>query len=128
MKFCAIFITLILAAAEGFRSNAFNNKAISKRQNSQLKMIEIEANSYTYAAMFLVTIIPSIAFVKFVGDQADSSRGNLSEKTKEKFVKQMMEQVHIYALLYFYHGLFLIIYSFNSLALTLHCLHQRKRH
>ena len=90
MKFCAIFITLILAVAEGFRSSSFNNKAISKRQNSQLKMIEIEANSYTYAAMFLVTIIPSIVFVKFVGDQADSSRGNLSEKTKEKFVKQMM--------------------------------------
>jgi hypothetical protein len=30
--------------------------------------------------------------VKFIGDQADNSRGSISEETKEKFKKAMMEQ------------------------------------
>jgi hypothetical protein len=55
-------------------------------------MIEIEANSATYGAMFLATIIPSIVFVKFIGESADSSRGSISDKTKDKFKKAMMEQ------------------------------------
>ena len=55
-------------------------------------MIEIEANSVTYGAMFLLTTIPSMLFVKFIGESADSSRGSISENTKEKFKKAMMEQ------------------------------------
>ena len=30
--------------------------------------------------------------MKFIGDQADNSRGSISEETKEKFKKAMMEQ------------------------------------
>jgi len=55
-------------------------------------MIELEANTATYTAMFVATILPSLAFVKFIGDQADNSRGSISEETKEKFKKAMMEQ------------------------------------
>ena len=55
-------------------------------------MIEIEANSLTYGAMFLATIIPSIVFVKFIGDSAESSASKISDQTKEKFKKTMMEQ------------------------------------
>jgi flagellar motor protein MotB len=47
------------------------------------------------AGMFVATIIPSLAFVKFVGDSADSSRGSLSEKTKNDFKKRMMQQPNI---------------------------------
>lgn len=55
-------------------------------------MIELQANTATYVAMFVITIIPSLAFVKFVGDQADVSRDSLSVETQEKFKKSMMEQ------------------------------------
>ncbi len=55
-------------------------------------MFEIEANAATYAAMFVATMVPSLAFVKFVADRADSSRGSISDETKERFVKAMMEQ------------------------------------
>lgn len=55
-------------------------------------MIELEANTATYIGMFVVTIIPSLAFVKFVGDSADNSRGSMSEKTKADFKKAMMQQ------------------------------------
>ena len=55
-------------------------------------MIELEANTATYVGMFLVTAIPSLAFVKFVGDSADSSRSDLSADTKRRFKKAMMEQ------------------------------------
>lgn len=30
--------------------------------------------------------------MKFIGDQADNSRGSISDETKEKFKKAMMEQ------------------------------------
>ena len=82
------FLTMYCAVA--FQSRMRSNQRMNK--SSSRNMIEIEANSYTYGAMFLATMIPSIALVKFVGDQADTSRGSLSEKTKTKFVKQMLEQ------------------------------------
>ena len=44
-----------------------------------------------YAAIFALTIIPSLAFVKFVGDQADTSRDMMSDRQKMKFQKAMME-------------------------------------
>ena len=40
-----------------------------------------------YAAIFALTIIPSLAFVKFVGDQADTSRSSMTENQKAKFQK-----------------------------------------
>jgi hypothetical protein len=49
-------------------------------------------NAATYAAIFVVTMIPSLAFVKFVGDQADNSKGKISDETRERFRKEMMEQ------------------------------------
>ena len=43
-------------------------------------------------ANWWVQLIVVYSIVKFVGDQADSSRGNLSAKTKERFTRAMMEQ------------------------------------
>lgn len=68
----------------------FNQKTRSSTRS--LNMFELEANSMTYAGIFVATIIPSLAFVKFVGDAADGSRDNLSEETKQRFKKAMMEQ------------------------------------
>ena len=48
-------------------------------------MIDFESDTVKYAAAFFITVVPSFVFVKFVGDQADNSRGALSEQTKEKF-------------------------------------------
>ena len=45
-------------------------------------MLDLESDTVTYAAMFALTMIPSLAFVKFVGDQADKSRGNISEEVQ----------------------------------------------
>ena len=45
-----------------------------------------------YGLLFAVTIVPSLAFVKFIGDASDSSRGSLSKDTQDKFRKSMMEQ------------------------------------
>jgi hypothetical protein len=55
-------------------------------------MIELEANTATYVGMFVVTMIPSLAFVKFVGDAADGSKDKISEETKQRFKRTMMEQ------------------------------------
>ena len=63
-----------------------------KSNKGTLKMIDFEPDAMTYAGIFALTIIPSMAFIKFIGDSADSSRGSISEKTKERFVKSMMEQ------------------------------------
>jgi len=45
-----------------------------------------------YAILALGTLVPSLAFVKFVGDASDSSRGSLSSETQERFRRTMMEQ------------------------------------
>eukprot|EP01036_Dinobryon_divergens_P023161 gene23161-31480_t len=73
---------------------AFHN-AVSLRRHSnsfKLQMIELEANTATYVGMFIATMVPSLAIVKFIGDQADQSRDSLSLETKEKFKRAMMEQ------------------------------------
>lgn len=57
--------------------------------------MEIDSNTLTYGGMFLATMIPSLLLVKFVGDSADSSRGNLSEKTQSEFKKRMMQQPNL---------------------------------
>lgn len=90
MRAIYLFIACLSVVAVAFHSNILSKRNI--KSSSARNMIEIEANSYTYGAMFLATMLPSIALVKFVGDQADTSRGSLSEKTKQKFVKQMLEQ------------------------------------
>lgn len=66
--------------------------AAARRKYSALQMIELEANTATYVGMFVLTIVPSLAFVKFVGDASDASRGSLSAETKQRFTKSMMEQ------------------------------------
>ena len=53
---------------------------------------DVEMGPTTYAALAVVTLLPSLAFVKFVGDAADTSRDNLSEETKELFKRSMMDQ------------------------------------
>lgn len=89
MRAIYLFISCLTVCAMAFQSSMLTRRS---SKSSSLKMIEIEANSMTYGAMFLATMIPSIALVKFVGDQADTSRGSLSEQTKNRFVKAMMEQ------------------------------------
>eukprot|EP00607_Mallomonas_marina_P007204 CAMPEP_0182416648 /NCGR_PEP_ID=MMETSP1167-20130531/1019_1 /TAXON_ID=2988 /ORGANISM="Mallomonas Sp, Strain CCMP3275" /LENGTH=126 /DNA_ID=CAMNT_0024589619 /DNA_START=162 /DNA_END=542 /DNA_ORIENTATION=+ len=59
--------------------------------STQLKMIELEANTATYVGMFVATMIPSLVLVKFIGDSADKSRDSISDEQKEKFKKAMME-------------------------------------
>lgn len=61
-------------------------------RGSPLHVIEIQNDAVTYAGIFAVTMIPSLIFVKFVGDSADQSRGSLSEETQSTFKKKMMQQ------------------------------------
>lgn len=72
------------------------NKSMIKSNN--LKMLDlgtIDTSPQTYAALFAVTMIPSLLIVKFVGEQADNSRGSLSEKTQREFKKRMMQQPNL---------------------------------
>eukprot|EP01038_Epipyxis_sp_PR26KG_P013042 gene13042-17478_t len=85
-----LVFSLFIAFSSAFRQQSNLVSSINRKKN--LKMIEFEANTYTYAGMLVATLVPSLLFVKFIGDQADASRGNLSEKTKERFKKAMMEQ------------------------------------
>jgi hypothetical protein len=57
-----------------------------------LDLSSVEMNTQTYAVMALVTLVPSFAFVKFVGDAADTSRGKLSDETRASFKRSMMDQ------------------------------------
>lgn len=63
------------------------------RLGSDIKMLfDGPLGTPEYGLLFAVTIIPSLAFVKFIGDASDSSRGSLSKDTQDKFRKSMMEQ------------------------------------
>jgi hypothetical protein len=96
-----IFVTFLLISSLSFarcfsiqRSTISTNRITrTPRHSTQKMMIELQANTATYVAMFVITIVPSLAFVKFVGDQADVSRDSLSVETQDKFKKSMMEQV-----------------------------------
>jgi len=59
---------------------------------SLMTSVEMEMNSQTYAILAVVTLLPSLAFVKFVGDAADTSRDKLSDETKAQFKRSMMDQ------------------------------------
>ena len=91
------FLTVVLISSLSL-ARSFSIQRCSVKPNRITKsstpkmMIELQANTATYVAMFVITIIPSLAFVKFVGDQADVSRDSLSTETQEKFKKSMMEQ------------------------------------
>ena len=86
MKTLCILLALA-AAVSGFRSS----RMMPVRKPHQRLQMEIELNTATYVGIFLVTMVPSLAFVKFVGDQADQSKEKLSEKQKMLFKKRMME-------------------------------------
>ena len=58
--------------------------------------VGVELGTTEYAAIFALTIIPSLAFVKFVGDQADTSRSSMTENQKAKFQKVSMTLTHEY--------------------------------
>jgi hypothetical protein len=91
VTFVAIVALVFIQTASAF--NGGSRFSVNKFQKkSTLKMIEFEANSATYAAMFVATMVPSLLLVKFIGDAADNSRDNISDETKEKFKKAMMEQ------------------------------------
>ncbi len=100
MKFSILFFAALAVSCQAFvgkphvRSEGLKWAKMSRalKTTTSLNMIELEANSATYAAMFFITIIPSLAFVKFVGDQADTSRDKLSDETKARFKASMMEQ------------------------------------
>jgi hypothetical protein len=55
----------------------------------------LDEQTLTYAGMALATIVPSVLFVKFVGESADNSRGSISDDAREKFKRKMMEQPNI---------------------------------
>lgn len=83
-------ISSFLSRSEGF--SIAHSKSFSKASKRSLNMMEVELNTATYVGIAVVTMIPSLAFVKFVGDQADASKSKLSEKQKLSFKKAMMEQ------------------------------------
>jgi len=74
-------LSITLAFSYGYL-NSYSGKALPqlkkiRTSRSSLSMIELEGTNL-YVAAFVMTMIPSLAFVKFVGDQADKTRGSLS--------------------------------------------------
>ena len=61
MSYILILLSLLSSESNAFQA-IFSKKNSFKSRGSTLYMIELEANSATYAAMFVVTIIPSLAF------------------------------------------------------------------
>ena len=92
MKFSSLLFIVLSTVLSHVYSFKISRQTVHKRAHQSLKMIEIEANSMTYGGLFLATIIPSVAFVKFIGESADNSRGSISDKTKDRFKRAMMEQ------------------------------------
>jgi|Transcript_8240 hypothetical protein len=86
-----LLLSLSLVTSFSLQRPTIKSNRITRTDTSKM-MIELQANAATYTAMFVITIIPSLAFVKFIGDQADVSRDSLSVETQDKFKKSMMEQ------------------------------------
>jgi len=85
----ALLLLAICGLAQGFLGRAPR----SRQQSGQLKMLfDGPLGTPEYGVLFLATVVPSLAFVKFVGDASDRSRGTLSSETQEKFRRSMMEQ------------------------------------
>ena len=79
--FLLLNLSITLAFSYGYL-NSYSGKALPqlkkiRTSRSSLSMIELEGTNL-YVAAFVMTMIPSLAFVKFVGDQADKTRGSLS--------------------------------------------------
>ena len=82
----------VLAICTAYIAPITKRSQQTARSLQPLKLFDgMELGTTEYAAIFALTIIPSLAFVKFVGDQADNSRGTMSENQKSKFKKAMME-------------------------------------
>ena len=99
MNLFSILVALsILSLANSFkampvRSSVRGNPLKMLDYASSLQVADaMEMNTQTYIALAVVTLLPSLAFVKFVGDAADTSRDKLSEETKANFKKSMMSQ------------------------------------
>ena len=73
----ALLLLAITLFVSAFRHVPIN---VNKYKSKALNMIELEANTATYVGMFVATMLPSLAFVKFIGDQADKSRSNISDE------------------------------------------------
>ena len=58
--YCSLIATLLVLNVDSFRLRAQLRQRPSK--SSSLTMIELEANTATYTAMFVATILPSLAF------------------------------------------------------------------
>jgi len=56
----SLVVGLLVLSVDSFRLNTQLHQRPSK--SSSLKMIELEANTATYTAMFVATILPSLAF------------------------------------------------------------------
>ena len=63
-----------------------------QQQQTSLHMVfeDMDPN-VMYAGMALVTIVPSVLFVSFVGKAADNSRDTISTESRDKFKRKMME-------------------------------------
>lgn len=107
VSFVCLFIVVILSIINStdsfhFRPSSLmnSNRRISintpvpsratHSKTSSLKMVDDQ--TLVYGSIIIFTLLPSLIFVKFVGDAADSSRGSLSDKTKETFKRKMMQQ------------------------------------
>ena len=58
--YCSLIAALLVLNVDSFRLRAQLRQRPSK--SSSLTMIELEANTATYTAMFVATILPSLAF------------------------------------------------------------------
>ena len=93
----AVPFLLLVAILSLCSSVAFNTgrsgaqRATTSRQSLSM-LFDGPLGTPEYAVLFAATIVPSLAFVKFIGDASDSSRGSLSADTQEKFRRSMMEQ------------------------------------
>ncbi len=90
-----IFLVLIslIAVSNAFMGPGSIRKA-SIRPKHQLKMDAnniVELNSATYAGIAVITMIPSLLLVKFVGDTADVTKDKLSDEQKANFKARMMD-------------------------------------
>ena len=85
----ALFLAMC-SLTEGFLAQRGTRR---QQSHTSLKMLfDGPLGTPEYGVLFLATVVPSLAFVKFVGDASDRSRGTLSSETQEKFRKSMMEQ------------------------------------
>jgi len=91
-----VVVALFLAMCgltESFLATRVSWRQQSSRQSGQMQMLfDGPLGTPEYGVLFLATVVPSLAFVKFVGDASDRSRGTLSSETQEKFRRSMMEQ------------------------------------